>query len=84
MLVIEVLSPTTWHRDLGVEMGAYAEAGVEHYWVVAPTTRSVTTYRLSAQGSYDEVDHVQGDDVLRVTKPLELTLRPSDLFGSAG
>ena len=51
MLVVEALSPTTWHRDLGVKMGAYAEAGVEHYWVVAPTTRSVTTYRLSAQGS---------------------------------
>ena len=51
-LVVEVLSPSTRARDLGVKMRRYAAAGVSHCWILDPTIRSVTAYRLSASG-YD-------------------------------
>lgn len=79
VLVVEVLSHTTWHRDLGTKMAAYAEAGVEHYWVVTPTTPSLTVYRLDREATYREVTHVEGSEQAEIALPLRLTLRPGDL-----
>lgn len=72
LLVVEVLSPTTWHRDLGEKMAAYAASGVEHYWVVAPQAPSLTVHRLGADGRYAEVAHVEGDEVARIEEPVSL------------
>ena len=69
VLVVEVLSPTTWQRDLGVKMAAYAQAGVPHYWVVAPATRSITVYQLGADHSYTEHAHVEGEHSSRSRPP---------------
>lgn len=79
ILVVEVLSPTTWHRDLGTKMAAYAQAGVEHYWVLTPTAPSLTVYRLRSDGSYEEVRHVEGSERAALTAPVQLTLCPADL-----
>lgn len=73
------LTPTTWHRDLGTKLAAYAEAGVEHYWVLTPTTPSLTVYHLGSTGSYEEVRHVEGSEQAEITAPVQLTLCPVDL-----
>lgn len=49
-LVVEILSPSTRARDRGVKMRRYAAAGVPHYWIVDPRTRSLEAYRLGAEG----------------------------------
>src|SRR5262249_43159954 len=49
-LVVEVLSPSTETRDRTVKMRRYAWAGIPHYWIVAPATRSLEAYRLGAEG----------------------------------
>jgi Uma2 family endonuclease len=49
-LVVEILSPRTETRDRTVKMRRYARAGVPHYWIVAPATRSLEAYRLGADG----------------------------------
>ena len=41
-LVVEILSPGTRRRDLGVKRGLYARFGVREYWIVDPDERSVT------------------------------------------
>lgn len=79
VLVVEVLSPTTWHRDLGEKMAAYAHAGVRHYWVIAPDVPSVTVYQLGGEGGYDELTHGEGEQQVQITEPVELALRPADL-----
>lgn len=76
-LVAEVLSPSTWRRDLGDKRNAYASAGVEHYWVVAPDTPSVTCYRLDADGDYREVTHLVGDQEGRPGPPFDVVLCPA-------
>jgi Uma2 family endonuclease len=53
-LVVEVLSPSTRGRDRGIKMRRYAAAGVPHYWIVDPRSRSVEPYRLGEQG-YEQV-----------------------------
>lgn len=79
MLVVEVLSPSTWRRDRGAKRDAYAAAGVEHYWVVAPEIPSLTAYRLGANGAYREEAHVTGDQRWTATSPAEITVCPVDL-----
>ena len=43
-LVVEVLSPSTFYKDLRKKMWAYSEFGVQEYWIVDPETETVETY----------------------------------------
>ncbi len=47
-LVVEVLSPGTSHRDLGVKMRIYARFGGPYYWIMDP--RSVLSRRGRERG----------------------------------
>ncbi|HEV2121902.1 MAG TPA: Uma2 family endonuclease [Chloroflexota bacterium] len=49
-LVVEVLSPSTEARDRGVKLRRYAAAGVQHYWIVDPATRTLDAHRLTDTG----------------------------------
>lgn len=40
-LVVEVLSPSTSRRDLGIKRRQYARFGVREYWLVDPVARSI-------------------------------------------
>lgn len=43
-LVVEVLSPSTRARDLGVKVHLYARFHVPEYWVVDPGEATLTIY----------------------------------------
>ncbi|USQ78750.1 Uma2 family endonuclease [Ornithinimicrobium faecis] len=79
LLAIEVLSPSTWRRDLGPKRDAYAAAGIRHYWVVAPKAPSVTVYRLGADGAFREEAHVTGDQQWTTDAPVNVALCPAEL-----
>jgi Uma2 family endonuclease len=53
-LVVEVLSPSTRSRDLGLKLRRYAAAGVPHYWVLDTDAHELMPFRLGAQG-YDPI-----------------------------
>ncbi|MBC8542936.1 MAG: Uma2 family endonuclease [Clostridia bacterium] len=44
--IIEVVSPSTAHRDYLTKLPLYAEHGVKEYWIVNPMNETITTYRL--------------------------------------
>jgi Uma2 family endonuclease len=48
--VVEVLSPATASHDQTVKLAAYERARVPEIWLVHPTDRVVTVYRLEAAG----------------------------------
>lgn len=48
--VTEVLSPSSASHDQTVKLAAYERAGVREYWLVHPTDRVLTVYRLGADG----------------------------------
>ncbi len=35
-LVVEILSPSTAHRDRGIKLDLYARSGVREYWIADP------------------------------------------------
>lgn len=54
-LVVEVLSPSTATHDHLVKRQVYERAGVTEFWLVHPTDRMVTIYRL-VDGAYGKPD----------------------------
>ncbi len=62
-LVVEVLSPSTRARDLGVKVHLYARFRVPEYWVVDPEEASVTVYRLTEEGYQVEGPFHGADEV---------------------
>ncbi len=60
-LAVEVLSPGTASHDQVRKLRVYERAGVREYWLVHPTDRVLTIYRLE-QGAYGrpEVQELRG------------------------
>ena len=89
-LVVEVLSPSTASKDHIRKKRLYEQHGVKEYWLVSPTDRILTIYRLGKNGEYG-VPEVHGDsetvevkrfpgltiDLTRVFPPLPKVVRES-------
>jgi len=69
-LVVEVLSPSTFYKDLRKKMVAYSQFGVQEYWIVDPEKQSIEV-------------HTQGHKGLQLTRSfsLEETLESALLPG---
>lgn len=61
LLAVEIISPGSWREDLIVKPVEYAEAGIQHLWIISLTDGPVTLapYRL-----------VEGDRYYRQYRPL--------------
>lgn len=57
-LVIEILSESTAARDHTLKLYLYQEAGVGEYWIVDPESNSVTSFKLTSEGTYCRSDPV--------------------------
>jgi len=66
-LVVEVLSRSTASHDHVRKRQVYERAGVKEYWLVHPTDRMVTIYRL-VEGAYGkpDVQELQGETAVGV------------------
>lgn len=61
-LVVEVLSPSTASHDHVLKRRVYERAGVREYWLVHPTDRMVTIYRLAgAEYGKPDVQELTGE-----------------------
>lgn len=49
-LVIEVLSPSTKHKDEGIKFNKYRSAGVREYWIVNPDKKTVVVHKFARNG----------------------------------
>lgn len=60
--IVEILSPRTAGKDQIVKRQLYEQYGVREYWLVQPSDRIVTIYRLGADGRFaaSEVAELSG------------------------
>ena len=54
-IVMEVLSPSTKDRDLGVKLYLYRESGVREYWAINPDLGVSTVYFFSLENENAEI-----------------------------
>ena len=78
-LVVEVLSPSTKARDLGIKLRRYAASGVPHYWTIEPVTRVLEERRLTDDG-YELVGTYGEHDTFRPGAFPGLEIRLADLW----
>ena len=52
-LIVEVLSPSTFKKDVTEKFALYEESGVKEYWIVHPNDKAVTIFLLQEDGKYD-------------------------------
>jgi Uma2 family endonuclease len=79
-LVVEVLSPSTRKRDVGIKRDLFDRGGVREYWVVDGKLNRIQVYRRIRDGALAVAEQLEarGDAVL--TTPIlpgfELQLMP--------
>lgn len=53
-LIMEILSPSSFKRDLNDKFQLYEAAGVREYWIVSPGEASIVVYLLDEKGHFQE------------------------------
>jgi len=80
-LAVEVLSPSTRQRDVGVKRRAYEAAVVLELWLVDPEDGSVTRLsRTAGARAYDGVERLAGEDRVRTPLMPGLSIPAASLF----
>jgi Uma2 family endonuclease len=69
-LVVEILSPGTRKRDLGIKRQLFDRGGVREYWLVDPKARDITVYRRLPDGGFPRVSQLSAGDKATLTTPL--------------
>lgn len=78
-LVVEVLSDSTAARDRSDKRDLYAENSVPFYWIIAPRTRSLEEYQLTA-GVYKLVQRKEYGEIFEPAIFPGLNFALSDLW----
>ncbi|MHB1407964.1 MAG: Uma2 family endonuclease [Desulfitobacteriaceae bacterium] len=79
-LVVEISSPSTFHKDIKTKFKRYEEAEVKEYWIVHPEGKTIVVYRLQDNGSYTAPEVYGVEDLLPVGIFPDLIITLKDVF----
>jgi len=79
VLAVEVLSPSTRHKDQLLKRAKYEESGVQSYWIIDPAEPSLHALEL-VDGRYTTVIQARGDEVARLRRPFPVDVIPAALI----
>jgi Uma2 family endonuclease len=79
LLVVEVLSPSTRHLDLGSKRARYEAQDVPSYWAIDPEEPRLLVWRLGATGYALEADR-RAAEVFEGQLPFPVSVMPADLL----
>ena len=74
-LIIEVLSPSTSKRDIGIKKKLYARHGVREYWIVDPEHETVEVFLLRGREYEGKIYRVKDSISLAVIKGLNIEVK---------
>ena len=69
-LVIEVLSPSTRRRDLGIKRELFARGGVREYWMVDGRLNRIDVHRRGADGALTMAHQLEASADAVLTTPI--------------
>jgi Uma2 family endonuclease len=78
-LVVEVLSPSTFYKDLRKKMTAYSQFGVQEYWIVDPETQTIELY-ARRDNKLQLAQKFSSEETLESALFLGLRLAVNDVF----
>ncbi|MEO0414938.1 MAG: Uma2 family endonuclease [Verrucomicrobiota bacterium] len=77
VLVVEILSPATRHKDLTAKKELYAKNGVKFYLIVDHETQNFISLMLDPEGTYRERPIT---DPLELHRECSISIEPSVIF----
>ena len=77
--VVEVLSPATGSKDMGLKRNKYKAAGVREYWIIDPEKKVVIVY-LFGKEDKEEVTLYSFEDQISCSLFPDLVIQPSALL----
>jgi len=81
LLAVEVLSRSTRLKDRNLKKAHYERIGVPSCWILDPSEPgALTVFELDADGRYEEVAQVEGDEEFVATRPFAVTVVPARLL----
>ena len=80
VLVFEILSASTSHKDRSLKYRLYQDAGVNYYCIVNPESSSAEVFRL-VEHRYEESKDFQGNKIIFDLGPCTIAFEFSELFG---
>jgi Uma2 family endonuclease len=78
-LVVEILSPTTAHRDRQAKRQLYARYGVPHYWLLDTKKEALEAYDLDGE-RYRLAVRAQGQAIVTAQPFPELAIHLAEIF----
>ncbi len=81
VLAVEVLYPSGRLIDLNLRRAAYERMGTPSYWVLDPDVPDLLVLELGADGRYEKVARVAGDEVFDARRPFGVRVVPAELLG---
>jgi len=79
-LVVEVLSPGNFRKDIKDKYEVYEEAGVIEYWIVNPAKRNVMAFCLNPDRKFNAAKVYLDGDRLESTSVSGFSIDVTDLF----
>ena len=66
-LIVEILSPSTARKDMKEKFVRYERAGVKEYWIVDPSGKIVTVFKLSSAGLFGRPDVYGKEERIKIS-----------------
>ncbi|MHB1654373.1 MAG: Uma2 family endonuclease [Desulfitobacteriaceae bacterium] len=79
-LIVEIVSPSTFQKDLKDKFNLYERAGVREYWIVYPDQKTISVFRLTPEGRYGRPEVYADTDSLTVGIFPDLTMDLHEVF----
>ncbi len=79
-LIIEVLSPTTKHKDRWLKRKLYEKHAVKEYFLVDPDDETVERYALQENGRYDQSEIFDKSQTLKLTSLSGIEIPLEEMF----
>jgi Uma2 family endonuclease len=80
-LIVEIVSPATARKDMKEKFVRYEKAGVKEYWIVDPSGKIVTVFRLSNEGLFGRPDVYGKEDRIKANIVEGLEVELLSVFG---
>ena len=79
-LIVEILSPGNSKREMKIKKDLYAESGVREYWIVDPTSETVSKFNVEGESVFGRPYIFVSDELMPSTIFPDFILNLNELF----
>lgn len=79
-LIVEIVSSSTFRKDVKDKFSLYEKSGVKEYWLVYPNEKTVMVYTLGESGKYGRPGVYSEEDNINISIFQDLNIELKEIF----